>query len=363
MLFDRLKAIAAGPGGDADGLRIVAAKGLVAISEPTSAVLHDKLLSEALSSAEQARAPQDVLNWLEIERTILRVVWSRSGSDVPKADTSTLIALSRQTGGCPGSARIGHDPYPGCDQDLQSPEGEPVAGAAAAASRVGRPPGGQPSFAGNSPICRWPTMRHRGRISPPPSVYFSATGLTEEQCAPSRDGSRSCSAVVCHRTTFPDTSNAIWLRRLGVNVEYDIRSDGSTAGLRPTIALSAFHLQFRRREWASPTSRFQASYRPEGGNACSANRTSILLRAREVTGQTGRRSALRMPLELVARGSWLTWSTLVEPGVPKGTPASTMILSPALDQLRPDSAMRLALAIIFLRSCRCPWCARHARPR
>jgi hypothetical protein len=103
-------------------------------------------------------------------------------------------------------------------------------------------------------------------------VFFNRTGLTEEQCAligaePAMRSSGASSA------DFP--MDALRYGFEGwVNLEFDINANGTTANARPVIAYPPFVFVDAATGMARNI-RYQASYRPSGSTACSANRQTI----------------------------------------------------------------------------------------
>lgn len=97
-------------------------------------------------------------------------------------------------------------------------------------------------------------------------TWFAATGLNEQQCAligpkPARTSMRS--------VTFPDEALAFGFEGW-VIVEFDVAADGSTTGPRSVIAYPPFVFNETSTK-ALAGAKYQSSYRPSGGQACSAN--------------------------------------------------------------------------------------------
>jgi tetratricopeptide (TPR) repeat protein len=270
-IVDVLKSIIANPGEDRPALRLTAAKGLLALWEPGSPMAHDRALSEALSAAVSAQAPQEVINFLEVEQAVFQLTWARTGAPIPRAEPSRLIALLEK---------------PGIAQDPLASDTLRIKAAAKIYART-RPTQWQDLLkqaAADERLQAHHPLRQLANLALADEAasshdfaaaqgHFAATGLTEEQCALigmqpvlQRSGLSS--------NDFPATAMQYGFEGW-VNVEYDIRSDGRTAELRPIIAYPPFIFNSAA-VGGLTNSRFQASYRPEGGKACSANRTNIV---------------------------------------------------------------------------------------
>jgi tetratricopeptide (TPR) repeat protein len=101
---------------------------------------------------------------------------------------------------------------------------------------------------------------------------FAQTGLTQEQCA--LIGPKpALTAINTGSTAFPMDA-ARWGFEGWVRSEYDILADGHTAGLRAVASYPPFVFDDAAHSMLAKA-RYQASYRPENGAACSANRETI----------------------------------------------------------------------------------------
>jgi len=97
---------------------------------------------------------------------------------------------------------------------------------------------------------------------------FAATGLTQEQCA--LIGPKpALKRVGSGPEQFPSDLNR-WGFEGWVRSEFDIQADGRTAALRPVISYPPFVFDEAATSILA-SARFQSSYRPENGAACSAN--------------------------------------------------------------------------------------------
>ncbi|WP_158442037.1 energy transducer TonB [Novosphingobium sp. B-7] len=101
---------------------------------------------------------------------------------------------------------------------------------------------------------------------------FAETGLNQEQCA--LIGPKpALQAINDSFTAFPEEA-AQWGFEGWVHSEYDILADGRTAGVRALASYPPFVFD-QAAEKMLAGARYQASYRPQNGAACSANRETI----------------------------------------------------------------------------------------
>ncbi|NOW44691.1 tetratricopeptide (TPR) repeat protein [Novosphingobium sp. SG751A] len=102
--------------------------------------------------------------------------------------------------------------------------------------------------------------------------WFSATGLTQEQCA--MIGPRP---AVTNTNSWPSRFPQDALRygfEGWARTEFDILADGNTAQVRTVIAYPPFIFTEAAREMFTGV-RYQSSYRPERGAACSASSDAV----------------------------------------------------------------------------------------
>ena len=102
--------------------------------------------------------------------------------------------------------------------------------------------------------------------------YFQRTGLTEQQCAligpkPAMQKTGATSSL------YPQEAVRMGFEGWAV-VEYDITPDGKTASQRTLFAYPPFVFGDAAKAMIA-NARFDASYRPAGGTACSASQTPI----------------------------------------------------------------------------------------
>lgn len=101
--------------------------------------------------------------------------------------------------------------------------------------------------------------------------WFEATGLSQEQCA--LIGPRPALAKDNAGGAFPWDALR-WGFEGWVSVEFDIKADGGTAAVRPVIAYPPFIFSDAGKRMMLGA-RYQSSFRPSGGSACSASQESI----------------------------------------------------------------------------------------
>lgn len=102
--------------------------------------------------------------------------------------------------------------------------------------------------------------------------YFAATGLTEQQCA-------LVGATPSLRRTGAEGGDfPMEAMRFGfegwVRLEFDISPDGKPAGVRPIVAYPPF-VFVDAAQGMSRDFRYESSYRPSGGPACSAKQETV----------------------------------------------------------------------------------------
>ncbi|MHA6722551.1 energy transducer TonB [Sphingomonas sp. RS2018] len=103
--------------------------------------------------------------------------------------------------------------------------------------------------------------------------YFNRTGLTQQQCAligPRPAVKRNGATSNLYPMDALRMGFGGWVR-----IEYDIAADGRTAGQRALIAYPPFVFGDAAKAMITQT-RFEPSYRPAAGAACSANQQNIV---------------------------------------------------------------------------------------
>ena len=103
-------------------------------------------------------------------------------------------------------------------------------------------------------------------------TWFAATGLTQEQCA--LIGPKPALTGVNNGASAFPWDIMRWGFEGWVRTEYDIKADGHITGIHAVIAYPPFIFSKPAQEMMT-TARYQSSFRPEGGAACSANQTTV----------------------------------------------------------------------------------------
>jgi hypothetical protein len=103
-------------------------------------------------------------------------------------------------------------------------------------------------------------------------TLFKATGLSDEQCA--LIGPRpAMTSNGASSTDFP-TDALHWGFEGWVRTEFDIQADGHTIGARAVVSYPPF-IFANAAQRILKTARYQSSFRPNGGAACSANNEMV----------------------------------------------------------------------------------------
>jgi len=265
-LKDKLKAMAEDPAND--GVKRTAANSLLLFTQSLGEAEAARRYADLLAMATAANAPQDVINSFKILYTFNRV----SASDEAKGTslTASLLALLNE---------------PGMADDALS--ASTVRILASQGGRRNRPPPERPlllqTVAGENRLPPHHPLRQLANLTLANDAakdknfaeadrFFKATGLTEEQCA--LIGPKpAISHVGLSSNSYPQEALFQnfegWLR-----LEYDIEADGKPAGVRPIIAYPPFIFNAASVRGIQ-ASRYEPSYRPSGGAACSASRQGI----------------------------------------------------------------------------------------
>jgi len=270
-LGDKLQAMAADPANLADPQRKAAIFGLLAITDPAGPLRRDQWLTQALQAG--AHIPVEPRTWLEIEQIGIRISSSTSVRGLPSAKVGDLIAL------------------------LSRPEIEASPMAAGtirllAARQVHNRLEKQQELtmlrqvADDDRLPAQNALRQLAHLTlanvaaadkdfAAAQAHFTATGLTEEQCAllgvePALQRSG------LSNNSFPMQA-LMWGFEGWVRVEYDVLNDGRTANVRPLIAYPPFVFAKAAAD-GMKSSRFKSSYRPAGNMACSASTLNVNFR-------------------------------------------------------------------------------------
>lgn len=240
-----------------------AALGVIATVEVSPAEMRSADANLAIAAATEAKAPVEMTNWLRIvsvtggdwrldrkTRAALRAlaVEPSFASDPLSAATALMLAASQYRGG-----RLPDAPamLQRVADDGRLPDHHPLRQAA----RV--------SLANLAAAAGDGAAAQR---------YFASTGLTEQQCAligvrPALRSSGASSA------DYP-----LEALRMGfegwVKLEFDVTADGRTAVARAIVAYPPL-IFVNAASGMAKNFRYEASYRPGGGAACTANRETV----------------------------------------------------------------------------------------
>lgn len=256
-----------------DPLRRIAARGLLPLIEPASAITNESLLASALGEVDKAQIPAEVRNYLTIAHALAQISATKRS---PRAiDPRTMIALL----------------------DAPAMSGDALAAntirmAVAMAVSSARSPASTTDLiqqvATDDRLAQTHPLRQAAYLQlaniaaqqgnfDKAQTYFEATGLTEEQCAllGIRPAMRKTGL---NGNDFPFAAMQYgfegWVR-----LEYDIQSDGRPAGIRSVASYPPFIFSDPASRSAQAM-RFESSYRPSGGASCSAQQSNIVYRLR-----------------------------------------------------------------------------------
>ncbi len=266
---DRLRALAAS-GGDANDLRAVAVNGLLAMIDPASPAKIDGYYTKALAAAAAAQAPQDAINGLEVAQASFRA-FGPLASAAPRTGPAALAALLEKPGIAQDALAADTVRVQAATKPFDRPRLERWKDYMQQTADDDRLPEHHPlRQLANLALANEAASRQDFATA---QRHFAATGLTEEQCALIGPNP----AVRRNGLTSDDfPAEALQYGFEGwVSVEFDIRDNGRTADLRPIVAYPPFIFNSAAMGGLRD-SMFEASYRPAGGNACSASRRNVV---------------------------------------------------------------------------------------
>lgn len=246
-----------------DGKPLVRAAALsfLARREPGNLVT-GSYADQALAALAEAKAPVEAVNYLRITRVMSQDKaphkWQATLRDMAAEPSFAADPLSAST-----ALLLAADSYRG--------------------SRLPDAPAMLQKVASESRLPERHPLRQAARLSlanmaaaagdlPTAQRYFASTGLTEQQCAligvkPSLRKSGAGSE------DYPMEA-----QRMGfegwVQLEFDVTADGHTAQARPIVAYPPL-IFVEAASAMTKNFRYEASYRPEGGAACNANRETV----------------------------------------------------------------------------------------
>ncbi len=263
--FERLHAIAAEKGAAGQVPAQVAALTAAALYDPIAgdAVLAD--LDKALALARQARLPGAVTNLITVYRAEV-ARRNAENTETPRAHVSVgLKALAQDPA-------IAADPLAQDTAILLAVPPRPNAAERAETTAAFAQVASDERLGKNHPLRQLALLRLANLAAgendaQKAQAYFARTGLSEQQCA-------LIGAVPAMRSSGASSADypreALMMGFEGwVQVETDIDANGSTRNQRPLIAYPPFVFVDAATGMARDF-RYQASYRPGGGAACSA---------------------------------------------------------------------------------------------
>jgi tetratricopeptide (TPR) repeat protein len=249
----------------------VAAAGLLALYDPVTDATMLANLDRAIAVGEKGAVPVEALNFLRVERLIMSRAPQGNGRheifrSVPAAE---YVALAE-------SPPIAADPIAAdvlLVRAASPPDRRPQAAAGDWLRRVAEDTR-LPEHHALRQVARLKLANRAAAAGDLAAAqgYFSATGLTERQCAligatPSRTSSGVSSGdfpMEAMRYGFEG-----WVR-----LEFDISPDGKPSGVRPIAAYPPF-VFVDAAQGMSRDFRYESSYRPSGGAACAGNHETV----------------------------------------------------------------------------------------
>ncbi|MCE7796004.1 energy transducer TonB [Sphingobium sufflavum] len=240
-----------------------AALGVVAALSVSSSEARSEDTVRAMAAATEAKAPPEVVNWLRINSVL---------SGETGKDRKARLALQAMA----AEPSFAADP-------LSSATALLLASAKYRGSRLPEAPAMLQQVADDGRLPDRHPLRQAARITlanlaaaagdgAAAQRFFASTGLTEQQCAliGVRPALRSSGA---DSNDYPMEA-----MRMGfegwVNLEFDVTADGRTATARPIVAYPPLIFVDAAAGMAKGF-RYEASYRPGGGAACTANRETV----------------------------------------------------------------------------------------
>ena len=247
--------------------RQVARNGLLALTDSMAPLAEGQLLSEALTLASADGIPAEVRNFLRVSLFVRRSAY-RSRERIPDPGSFSALVAQPEIAGDP----IALDTLRLMGSTLSFVR-TPGVGKQELLTAVAT----DPHLPDQHPLRQAALLKladeaAKRRDFATAQANFRATGLTEEQCA--LLGLRP--ALQHAGGTFPDEALR-WGFEGWVVVEFDIRGDGRTSGVRPLISYPPFVFNTAATN-LTDHARFESSYRPSGGQACNAQRQNVVFR-------------------------------------------------------------------------------------
>ncbi|MBW8753433.1 MAG: energy transducer TonB [Sphingomonadales bacterium] len=236
--------------------------------EPSPVQTQVATADEALSLAAKVAIPAEATNWLRITR--LRAA---SASHRPsRADRNAALALAAESDVSKDALAVDTLRLAAASMRPNSSADEKVASSELllAAAQDGRLPEHHPLR--QLAWLRLADLAAAASDRPKAQAYFANTGLTEQQC------SLLGVAPTMRRTGASSADYPMEALMMGfegwVRLEFDINADGRTANARPIVAYPPLIFTDAAKGMMRDV-RYDTSYRPGDGVACSANRDTI----------------------------------------------------------------------------------------
>ena len=250
----------------------LAALGLRAIADPRVGGPQVAAFDEPLGLGRKAGVPAEALNALSVlqmDRQVALTLRAR-GRHQRLADWANLLPLADQ-------APLAGDPLAADTLRLMAVPARPDAGERAAALALAQRVADDGGLPAHAPLRQEALLwlandAARGGQIDAAQAYFQRTGLDSEQCAliGPKPAMRSSGAS---GSDYP--TEALQMGFEGwVELEYNINADGTTAAARALISYPPFVFEDAATGMAHGI-RYERSYRPGGGEACSAEQQSI----------------------------------------------------------------------------------------
>ena len=250
----------------ADPAREVARRSMIMFGDAMPTLAEDRQITDVLAIASDRAVPAETRNYLKMRQFFLRTIAKNSRGLGPAGDPAALLA----------QPEIAADPLALDTLRLfAASRGIRVAGTGQEA--LLRAVATDPALPDPHPLRQAALLKladeaAKRRDFATAEANFRATGLTEEQCALLG----LAPVMQRHGGEFPEEAYR-WGFEGWVSVEFDIARDGRTAQVRPIIAYPPFVFNDGAVN-AMQRSRFESSYRPGGGQACSAEQRTVVFR-------------------------------------------------------------------------------------
>lgn len=245
-----------------------AALSWLAVGDPVAPAERIATADLALALTAKATIPVEAIAWLRIARLRAMVATSQNrradrgavlalaadpaiAGDALAVDTLRLVAGSAGSRARPGDSAAASELLMAAAQDGRLPERHPLRQLA---------------------WLRLADIAAAAGDRPKAQSYFTNTGLTEQQCA------ALSVAPTMRKTGVTGADYPMDALRMGfegwVRLEFDINADGRTANARPIVSYPPLIFTDTATSMARDL-RYDTSYRPGDGVACSANRDTI----------------------------------------------------------------------------------------